>query len=74
MMSKCLLVFELFALLAPDLINIDPYELLKVRGGLLFQSFVGSDGLLYYNNLEFSKVYTAYWATNKHILKEERTA
>ena len=45
-MTQSLIAFELMALLEPREVRIDPYELLKSHGNLLFQSFCGPDGLV----------------------------
>ena len=46
MLSRCILIFELFALVDPEKIRVDPFELLKNRGGFIFQAFCGPTGFL----------------------------
>lgn len=46
MVSGLALLFELYALLEPEMITIDPFELFKSRGGLFLQAFCGPTGFL----------------------------
>ena len=44
LLARTLLIYELMSIFAPDEITIDLYELLKTRGGFLFNSFCGPNG------------------------------
>ena len=44
MMTVNLIIFEMFALFTPKKIKIDPFCLLKVRGGGMFHGFLRPDG------------------------------
>ena len=43
-MTVNLIIFEMFALFTPKKIKIDPFCLLKVRGGGMFHGFLRPDG------------------------------
>lgn len=59
MLARSMLVFELVALLAPEDIIIDPFELLKTMGGFIFNAYCGPTGFAgarasYYQALYYS--------------------
>ena len=39
-----MLIFELVALLAPEEVSIDPFELLKTMGSFIFNAYCGPTG------------------------------
>lgn len=43
-LARSLIVFELVALLAPEEMVIDPFELFKTQGGFIFNSYCGPNG------------------------------
>ena len=43
-LARTLIVFELVALLAPEEMVIDPFELFKTKGGFIFNSYCGPNG------------------------------
>ena len=65
MLARSLLIFELFALLDPDKIVIDPFEALKDRGNFLFQAFIGPTGHITNKQTMNAAVY-ATTSTNRY--------
>ena len=59
MLARCMLVFELYATILPELLKIDPFELLKVRGSHFFTSFCGPNGHAFDSTCSFSIEYTS---------------
>ena len=43
-LARSMLVFELVAIFAPEEISIDPFELFKTKGGLMFNAWCGPTG------------------------------
>ena len=52
-----MLAFELVALLAPEELCIDPFELLKTMGGFLFNAYCGPTGFAGAKAAYFSALY-----------------
>lgn len=62
-LARTLIVFELVALLAPEEILIDPFELFKTRGGFIFNSYCGPNGASMQKLTRFAAIYTSESST-----------
>ena len=57
MLSRCLLVYEMLAMFAPEEIKLDPFELMKTHGGLPFLIFLGCNGETSLHHRMFLKMF-----------------
>ena len=57
--SRCILLFELTAILEPDKLTMDPFEMIKQQGCLFFRAFCGPDGYLFRFYRYFKDYYLA---------------
>ena len=73
MLARCMLIFELYAILVPDLLIIDPFEYLKTRGCLFFQTYCGPDGYATDAIASFSSHYTSSTKGQKVFVRTSRT-
>lgn len=58
-LARCLIIFELTALICPDQIVIDPLQLLLTQGGFLFNSYCGPTGDSFEDLATFAYRYTS---------------
>ena len=70
MLAYSLIFFELFAILDPAKVSVDPFELLKTRGCFQFQAFCGPTGFL--GELDFN-FFHYYLREKKHGRTDIRT-
>ena len=59
-LARIMLVFELVAIFAPEEITIDPFELFKTKGGLIFNAWCGPTGFAGEALFRFTAQYISY--------------
>ena len=73
-LARCLLIFELFAIMAPDELRVDPFDLIRSRGCFLFNSYCGPDGFaceeLPVFNLHYSTSCERNWPIKNENVKK----
>ena len=60
-LARTLIVFELVALLAPEEMLIDPFELFKTKGGFIFNSYCGPNGASMQKLARFGQIFYGVW-------------
>lgn len=58
-LARTVLIFELVALLVPEIMVIDPLELFKTKGALIFNLYCGPNGVAYRSLEMFARRFTS---------------
>lgn len=57
-LARCLILYELAAIISPEEVTVDPLELFQTQGGFLFNAFCGPKGDAFFDLAAFAHRYT----------------